>query len=98
MRIIKEEWRNIKPSILRYHKELRRELREGLIQSLRTELEPALQRLLGEDWKEESEKYLHKLEEEERKMCIIIPKKDEKKKEIKKVKIRRKKEENQKRT
>ena len=36
MQIIKEELRNIKPSILRYHMELRRGLGEGWIQSLRT--------------------------------------------------------------
>ena len=47
MQIIKEEWKNIKPSVLRYHKELRRELKA------------AVQGLLGEDWKEEVEKYLH---------------------------------------
>ena len=69
LRIIKEEWKNLKPSVLRYYQELRRELREGWIQSLRTELEPAVQRLYGEDWEEVAEKYLHKLEEEERKMC-----------------------------
>ena len=69
LRIIKEEWKNVKPSVLRYHRELRRELGEGWNQSLRTELEPAVQRLFGEDWKEVAEKYLYKLEEEERKMC-----------------------------
>ena len=62
------QWKNVKPSVLRLHRELRREL-EGWIQSLRTELEPAIQGLLGEDWKEVAEKYLYKLEEEERKMC-----------------------------
>ena len=36
---------------------------------MRTELEPTVQRLLEEDWKELAEKYLHKLEEEERKIC-----------------------------
>ena len=36
---------------------------------MRTELEPAAQHLLGDDWKEMAEKYLHTLEEEERKMC-----------------------------
>ena len=36
---------------------------------MKTGLEPAVQCLLGEDWKEETEKYFHKLEEEERKMC-----------------------------
>ena len=50
LQIIKEEWKNVKPSILRYHRELRRELGEGWIQSLRTDLEPAVHRLLGEDW------------------------------------------------
>ena len=69
MRILTEEWKNIKPSILRYHRELMRELEEGWIQSLRTELEPAVQRLFRQDWKEEAEKYLHNLKEEERKMC-----------------------------
>ena len=69
LQIIKEEWRNVKPSVLRYHLELRREQGEGWIQSLRTELEPAVQCLLGEDWKKVAEKYLHKLEEEERKIC-----------------------------
>ena len=36
---------------------------------MRTELKPAVQCLLGEDWKEVAKKYLHKLEEETRKMC-----------------------------
>ena len=58
-----------KSSVLRYHRELRRELGEVWIQSLRTELEPDVQRLSGEDWKEEAQKYLRKLEEEERKRC-----------------------------
>ena len=35
MQIIKEDWKNIKPSVLRYYRELRRELKEGWIQSLR---------------------------------------------------------------
>ena len=65
MGIIKEEWGNIKPSFLKYH----RELRGGQIQNLRTELEPEVRRLLGEDWKEEAEKYIHRLEEEEKKRC-----------------------------
>ena len=69
MRIIKEEWRNIKPSRLRYHREVRGGLGEGWIQSLRTELEPEVQCLLGKDWKEEAEKYIHRLEEEEKKRC-----------------------------
>ena len=33
-----------------------------------TELEPAVQCLLGEDWKEVAKKYLHELEEEARKI------------------------------
>ena len=41
---------------------------------MRTELEPAVQCLLGEYWKEVAEKYLHKLEEEERKMWHNAPK------------------------
>ena len=48
---------------------MRRGLGEGWIQSLRTELQPEVRRLLGEDWKEEAEKYIHRLEEEERKRC-----------------------------
>ena len=66
--IIKEEWKNVKPSVLRYHRESRRELGEGWIQSLRTEIKPAVQRLLGEDWKVVAKKYLHELEDEARKM------------------------------
>ena len=69
LQLITEEWKKIKPSILWYHRELRKELGEGWIQSLRTELKPAVQHLLGEDWNEEAEKYIHKLEEKERKMC-----------------------------
>ena len=63
---------------------MRRELGKGWIQSLRTELERAVQRLLGEDWKEEAEKYLLKLEEEEREQTCA--------------KIQGKKKESQKRT
>ena len=63
LQIIKEEWKNVKSSVLRYHRELRREQGEGWIQSLRTELEPSVQCLLREDWKEVAKKYLHKLEE-----------------------------------
>ena len=66
MRIIKEEWRNIKPSILRYHRELRGGLGEGWIQSLRTKLELEVWCLLEEDWKEEAEKYIHRLEEKKK--------------------------------
>ena len=66
MRIIKEEWRNIKPIRLRYHRELRGGLGERRIQSLRTELEPEVPCLLGEDWKEEAEKYIHRLEEKKK--------------------------------
>ena len=46
--VIKEEWKSVKPSVLRYHRALRRELGEELIQSLKTELEPNVQKLLGE--------------------------------------------------
>ena len=95
MQIIKEESRNIKRSILRYHRELRRELGEGWIQSLRPELEQAVQCLLGKDWKKEAEKYLHLTRR--RRGVLILPNKEEKEKEIKKVKIQRKKKENQKR-
>ena len=38
MLLIKEEWRNKKPSILRYQRELRGGLGEGWIQNLRAEL------------------------------------------------------------
>ena len=69
MRIIKEEWRNIKPSRLRYNRQLRRGLGEGWIQSVRTELKPEVWRLLGEEWKEDAEKYICRLEEEENKRC-----------------------------
>ena len=73
-------------SILRYHRELRGGLGEGWIQSLRTELEPEVKRLLGEDWKEVAEKYIHRQEEKKRDV-LILPKKEEKEKEIQKVKI-----------
>ena len=69
MRIIKEEWRNIKSNILRYHRELRGGLGEGWMQNLRAELEPEVWCPLGEDWKEEVEKYIRRLEEEEKKRC-----------------------------
>ena len=55
-------------SVLRYHQELRIELSKEWIKSLRTKLEPAVRCLLGDDWKEVAEKYLHKLEEEAREM------------------------------
>ena len=45
---------------------------------MRTELETASQLLLGEDWKEVAEKYLHKIEEEEGRCVIMLPKKDQK--------------------
>ena len=57
----------MKPSILRYHRELRGGLGEGRIWSLRTELEPEVRCLLREDWKEEAEKYIHRIAEEKKK-------------------------------
>ena len=65
LRIIKEEWKSVKPSIPRYHPALRRELGEGWIQILKTELEPTIQNILGEGWKEVAGKYIDKLEEED---------------------------------
>ena len=60
----KGNWKSVKPSVLRYHQVLIRELEEDWIQSLKTELEPNLQKLLGEGWKEGLGKYIDKLEEE----------------------------------
>ena len=63
LRIIKEEWGNLKPSVLRYHRELRGELGVGWIQNPKTELEPAVQHLLGKEWRDQVEKYISILEE-----------------------------------
>ena len=35
------------------------------MQSLKPELEPGVQKLLGEGWKENARKYIYKLDEEE---------------------------------
>ena len=81
LRLIKEEWKSVKPSVLRYHRVLRRELGEDWIQGLKTELEPNVQKLLGEGWKEGAGKYIDKLEEEDKETKL-------KSKEQKKRKIR----------
>ena len=69
MWVIKEEWRNIKPSILRYHRESRGGLGEVRIHNLRADLEPEVWCLLGKAWKEKAEKCICRLEEEENKRC-----------------------------
>ena len=56
LRIIKEEWGNLKPSVLRYHRGLRGELGVGWTQNPKTELEPAVQHLLGKEWRVKAEK------------------------------------------
>ena len=70
LQIVKEEWKSLKPSLLRYHQVLRKELGEGWIQSLDTGLEPSVQRLLREDWKEDAARYIDKLEEELKKIRL----------------------------
>ena len=47
LQIIKEEGKSVKPSLLRYHRVLRKVIGEGWIQSLNAELEPIVQWLLG---------------------------------------------------
>ena len=44
---------------------LREELGEDWMQSLKPELKPGVQKILGEGWKENARKYIDKLEEEE---------------------------------
>ena len=60
------EWKSVKQSVLRYYRMLRRELGADWIQSLKTELEPEIKKLLGEGRKEGAVKYINKLEEEEK--------------------------------
>ena len=62
---------SLKLSLLRYHRELRKELGEGWIQSLNTELQPSVQRFLGDNWKEEAARYINRLEEEDKKISLI---------------------------
>ena len=62
---MKEEWKILKPSLLRYHRELRKELGEGWTHSLGPELGATVQRILGEDWKEKQKNIWPNMEEEE---------------------------------
>ena len=74
LRIVKEEWGNLKPSFLRNHRGLRGELGVGWIQNLKIDLEPTVQNLLGEEWRDEAEKYIRILEEEEQMRGPLDPK------------------------
>ena len=47
LQVIKEKWKSVKPSILRYHQTLREKQREDWMQSLKPELEPGVQKILG---------------------------------------------------
>ena len=53
----------MKLSILRYHRRFREEIGEDWMQSLKPELDPGVQKILGEGWKENAKKYIEKLEE-----------------------------------
>ena len=67
LRIIKEDQKTINPSILKYHRDLRRELGEGLITPMESGMKEMIQKILGEDWKEEEKIYIARLEEEDEK-------------------------------
>ena len=74
--IMKEEWKSLKPSLFRYHQELKKEHGEQWNQNLDnqnldTELKPSVQRLLGEHWKEEAAQHKNRLEEEDKKVWLI---------------------------
>ena len=61
----------MKPSIPRHHQRIREEVGEDWMQSLKPELEPDVQKTLGEGWKESAKKYMDKLEEEEKETELV---------------------------